>query len=38
VDTAGITIFDYDKGGFVLTKHNDTSYLEPLRKAPLRDF
>jgi broad specificity phosphatase PhoE len=38
VDTAGITIFDYDKGRFVLTKHNDTSYLEPLRKAPLRDF
>lgn len=38
IDTAGITIFDYNKGRFVLTKHNDTSYLEPLRRAPLRDF
>jgi len=38
VDPTGITVFDYDNGRFVLTKHNDTSFLEPLRKAPLKDF
>ncbi len=38
VDTAGITIFNYENGRFILTKHNDTSFLEPLHKAPLRDF
>ena len=37
-DTGGITIFSYENGRFVLTKHNDTSYLKPLHKAPLSDF
>jgi len=37
-DTCGITRFTYEKGQFILTKHNDTSYLEPIRKAPLSDF
>ncbi len=37
-DTCGITTFSYENGQFILTKHNDTSYLKPLHKAPLGDF
>jgi len=37
-DTCGITIFTYENGRFILTKHNDTSYLKPFHKAPLSDF
>ena len=37
-DTCGITTFAYEKGQFILTKHNDTSYLKPIQKAPLGDF
>ncbi len=37
-DTCGITIFIYENGRFVLTRHNDTSYLRPLVKAPVGDF
>lgn len=37
-DTCGITIFSYEDGRFTLTRHNDTSYLEPLHKAPPGDF
>jgi len=37
-DTCGLTIFAYENGRFILTKHNDTSYLKPLQKAPLSDF
>ena len=37
-DTCGITIFAYEKGRFILTKHNDTSYLKPLCGATLSDF
>lgn len=37
-DTCGITIFTYEKERFVLTRHNDTSYLKPIPKAPLGDF
>ena len=37
-DTCGITIFSYENGRFTLTRHNDTSYLKPLHKAPLGDF
>jgi len=37
-DTCGITTFTYQNGRFVLTKHNDTSYLKPLPKTPLSDF
>ena len=37
-DTCGITAFAYEDGRFILTKHNDTSYLKPIGKAPLSDF
>ncbi len=37
-DTGGITTFTYENEQFILTKHNDTSYLEPIGKAPLSDF
>jgi broad specificity phosphatase PhoE len=37
-DMCGITIFTYENNRFALTKHNDTSYLKPLHKAPLSDF
>lgn len=37
-DVAGITIFDYADGRFVLTRHNDTSHLEELQKPELGDF
>ncbi len=36
-DVGGITTFDYIDGCFILTKHNDTSYLKGMRKA-LSDF
>ena len=37
-DTGGITTFSYENERFILTKHNDTSYLKPIDKAPLGDF
>ncbi len=37
-DTCGITTFIYEDGRFILTEHNNTSYLEPIHKAPLSDF
>jgi len=37
-DTGGITTFTYENERFILTKHNDTSYLKPIQKAPLSDF
>ncbi|MFC2072110.1 histidine phosphatase family protein [Chloroflexota bacterium] len=37
-DTCGITTFTYENERFILTKHNDISYLKPLQKAPLSDF
>lgn len=37
-DTGGITTFAYEKDHFVLTEHNNTSYLKPLPQAPLSDF
>jgi broad specificity phosphatase PhoE len=37
-DVGGTTVFHYEKGRFVLTRHNDTSYLRPLKKAELGDF
>jgi broad specificity phosphatase PhoE len=37
-DVAGITIFDYADGRFVLTRHNDTSHLRELQKSELGDF
>jgi len=38
LDTCGITSFSYEGGSFILTRHNDTSYLKPVQKAPLSDF
>jgi len=37
-DVAGITIFNYADGRFVLTKHNKTSHLQELQKPQLGDF
>ena len=37
-DTCGITNFTYEKGRFILTKHNDTSYLKPIHGVTLGDF
>jgi len=37
-DTCGITIFTYENGRFILTRHNDTSYLKPIPKVQLADF
>jgi broad specificity phosphatase PhoE len=37
-DTCGTTFFSYENGRFVLIKHNDTSYLKPLKRAELGDF
>jgi broad specificity phosphatase PhoE len=38
LDTCGITTFTYENERFILTEHNNTSYLDPLQKAPLSDF
>lgn len=37
-DACGITLFTYENNRFVLSKHNDTSFLLPLGKARLDDF
>jgi len=37
-DTCGITTFIYENERFILTEHNNTSYLKPLQKAQLADF
>ena len=37
-DIGGITIFIYENKQFILTEHNNTSYLKPLQKALLSDF
>ncbi|MBI2329189.1 MAG: histidine phosphatase family protein, partial [Chloroflexi bacterium] len=36
--TGGITTFTYENGRFILSEHNNTSYLKPLQKAALGDF
>jgi broad specificity phosphatase PhoE len=38
LDTCGLTTFSYENGRFVLTRHNDTSFLKPLKGAKLADF
>ncbi len=38
LDTCGITVFNCESGKFVLIRHNDTSFLQPVNKAPLSDF
>lgn len=37
-DTCGISIFTRQKEQFILTRHNDTSFLKSLASAPLSDF
>ena len=37
-DTCGMTIFSYGNERFMLTKHNDTSYLKTLGVGALNDF
>ena len=34
----GMTTFLYQNGQFILTEHNNTSFLKPLRKKQLGDF
>jgi len=36
--TCGLTIFNHKNGRFVLTRHNDISYLRPLSGTVLSDF
>ena len=38
LDTCGITVFAYEKGRFILTRHNDTSYLKSARGDAPGDF
>ena len=38
LDMCGITTFTYKDERFILIRHNDTSYLRPIHKAPLSDF
>jgi broad specificity phosphatase PhoE len=38
LDTCGITMFDYRNGMFVLTKHNDTSFLKRVSSEKEDDF
>jgi len=37
-DTCGISIFTRQNKQFILTRHNDTSFLKPLARARLDDF
>ena len=37
-DTCGTTIFTYENERFILTRHNDTSYLKPVERASRSDF
>lgn len=37
-DTCGITTFTCENEQFILTEHNNISYLKPLQKAQLIDF
>ena len=37
-DTCSITSFSYENERFILTRHNDTSFLKSLHKAPPSDF
>lgn len=37
-DNCGITTFTYEHGQFILTEHNNTSFLKPIQKKLLGDF
>lgn len=38
LDNCAITTFSYEDKRFVLTRHNDTSFLSPLKREALSDF
>ena len=38
IDACGLTRFNYDDGRLVLTKHNETSFLHSVDRAPAGDF
>ncbi|HEY32548.1 MAG TPA: histidine phosphatase family protein [Dehalococcoidia bacterium] len=38
LDTCGLTTFEYADGQFVLTEHNNTSFLKPLKQDRPSDF
>ncbi|MFC1901583.1 histidine phosphatase family protein [Chloroflexota bacterium] len=38
LDTCGITSFCHERGRFILTRYNDTSFLQSISGAPLADF
>jgi broad specificity phosphatase PhoE len=38
LDPCGITRFSYEEGRLILTRHNDTSFLQSIKKPPLSDF
>lgn len=38
LDTCGVTIFTYENERFILTRHNDTSFLRPVAKNQASDF
>jgi broad specificity phosphatase PhoE len=38
LDNCGLTTFEFIDGRFVLTEHNNTSFLEPLKQSRLSDF
>jgi broad specificity phosphatase PhoE len=38
LDPCGITCFTYEKGRFILTRHNDTSHLKSVHGTALADF
>ena len=37
-DVSAITTFTYENGRFILTRHNDTSFLKAIPTIPLGDF
>ena len=37
-DVGAITTFAHENDRFILTRHNDNSFLKPILKAPLSDF
>ncbi len=37
-DVGAITAFDHDNDRFILTRHNDTSFLKAIPTVPLSDF
>ena len=38
LDTCGVTVFTYKNNRFVLSKHNDNSFLKPIGSPTLSDF